>query len=94
MAAMGDPRQGILLRQRGRELAVIACADHNGYCAEIDEALLTKEEQLPEKRRKLPQLGRTGEEIRRRVSSLQPIAEKDESSYAEAQSLRSRLRSM
>lgn len=56
--------------------------------------MLTKEEQLPEKRRKLPQLGRTGEEIRRRVSSLQPIAEKDESSYGEAQSLRSRLRSM
>ena len=62
--------------------------------AEIDEALLTEEEQLPTFRQLLP-LGRTGEEIRRRVSSLKPISEREEENGGEElQSLRARLRSM
>ena len=61
--------------------------------AEIDEALLTKEEQLLSGT-KLPPLGRPSEELRRRVSPLKPIAERDEYEPGSFQSLRARLRSM
>ena len=60
------------------------------WSAEIDEALLTKEEQVL-LGRKLPALGRPSDELRRRAPLLKPIAERDES---EADNLRARLRSM
>lgn len=61
--------------------------------AEIDEALLTKEEQQL-LGRKRPPLGRPSDELRRRASTLKPIAERDETEAKAYQSLRARLRSM
>lgn len=49
-------------------------------CAETDDALLTREEQLMSCK-SLPALGISREDLRRRmISSLKPIAERDEGS--------------
>lgn len=61
--------------------------------AEIDEALLTEEEQQLSGR-KLPPLGRPSDDLRRRMTPLKPIAERDEPEAETYQSLRARLRSM
>lgn len=44
--------------------------------------------------KKLPPLGRIGEDLRRRVSSLKPIDERKETAPEDVQDLRARLRSM
>lgn len=84
-----------LVQQAEKARNKVWASDNVILPTEIDAALLTKEERLLSGRG-LPPLGRPSNppDIRRRMSPLKPIAERDETEVELPQSLRARLRSM